>query len=52
MDASGIRISKFPLSHKRFMSVIEYRANKARKLFRAAGRKFGISKAARKAIRR
>jgi len=51
MDASGIRVIKEPLNNKRFLREIQYSAAKARKLFRAAGRRFGISKAARKAIR-
>jgi len=51
MDAAGIRIIKEPLGNKRFMTVLEYRTAKARKLFRAAGRRFGITKSAKKALR-
>lgn len=51
MDAGGIRIQKQPRSEERFMSTLDYPLAKARKRFRAAGRKFGITKSAKQLLR-
>ena len=51
MDAGGIRIQKQPQSEARFMTPTDYPLAKARKRFRAAGKKFGITKSAKQLLR-
>lgn len=51
MDSHGIRVTKVPLSEARYMTVLDYRVSRAKRLLRAAGKKFGITKEARAALR-
>ncbi len=49
-DSSGITINKVPMTDLNF-NEIDYSLDKAKKLLRACGKKFGITKAARRALR-
>lgn len=48
-DSSGMRIRKIKLDSK--YSVIDYPTNKAKKMLRSCGQKFGITKSAKVALR-
>lgn len=56
MDSAGIKIVKVPLEQERYMKPMElkgkpYPINRAKKLLRASGRRFGITKSAKLALR-
>ena len=50
MDDSGIRVKRVPLVEERFMKDSDYPLKKAVKHFRHAGKAFGITKAAKRAM--
>ena len=56
VEGSGLSITKLPLADERFMQPLEYRGqpypeNRARRHLRRMGRKFGITKAAKAALK-
>lgn len=56
MDSSGIKIVKVPLAQERLMKPLElkgkpYPVKRAKKLLRASGRRFGITRSAKQALR-
>jgi len=51
MDSSGIRVRKVPCSDERYMTPMDYPLAKAKKRFRLAGRRFGITKGAKQLLR-
>ena len=51
MKSSCIRIRRLPLSEEKYMTVLDNSIKKAAKQFRAAGRRFGITLAAKRALR-
>lgn len=49
-DCKGIRINLVPIEGARY-TVLDYKIDKAKKALQKCGRKFGIHKAARRALR-
>lgn len=51
MDSAGIRVSRVKLTEAKWMEPIDYPVKKAARKFLAAGRAFGITGSARKALK-
>ena len=51
MNSTGIRIRRLPLAEEKYMTILDSSEKKAAKQFRAAGRRFGITLAAKRALR-
>jgi len=51
MDSGGLTVKRVPKSERRYMTDIDYKIGLAKRKFRSAGRKFGITKAARKFLK-
>jgi hypothetical protein len=51
LDAGGLTIKRAPKSERKHMRPLDYNLNTAKRKFRAAGRKFGITKAAKQLLR-
>jgi len=51
MDSAGIRVRKLRVSEERYMTALDYPVARAKKQFRAAHKRFGGSREARKFLK-